>query len=283
MPKIVWEEIQKIEIPSVPQVALKVFKILEEPNVSLTKIEEVVIADQALAAKILKIANSAFYGLRRRVQVVKEAINLMGFKTLRDVVLMTAIKEVYKVFGIIEKNIWEHGVGVSLASGILTDFVQTIKKDEACIAGLLHDVGKIILNNNFPKEYANCMSIVNQNKIKFVEVERELFGMDHSEGGGMLAEKWGFSEDLKTVILNHHNIEYFKSCDDIHEKAILLIVALADSICTRLGVGYREPMPELIKDEQVIMRMLGFREENYSKVINLFIDNYANYLDTFMY
>lgn len=282
MPAIDKKDLQKIELPSVPQVALKVLKILEEPNVTLTKIEEVVMADQALTAKILKIANSAFYGLRRKVQVVTEAVNVMGFKTLRDIVLMTSIKEVYKVFGIIEKKIWEHGVGVSLASGILADFVPFIKKDEAYIAGLLHDVGKIILNNNFPKEYANCMSIVNQNKISFIQVERELFGIDHSEVGEMLAEKWGFSEDLKTVILNHHNLEYVKSCNDIHEKAILLIIALADSICTRLGVGYKDSMPELIKDEEVIMKILGFKEENYSNVIHLFIENYANYLDTFM-
>jgi len=275
-------ELKKIELPSVPHVALKLFNLLNIPNINLQEIEEVILSDQALTAKILKIANSAFYGLRRQIQLVNEAINVLGFKTLKDIVIIASIRDVYKVFGLIEKKIWEHGVGVSFASGILTDFVPIVKKDEANLAGLLHDVGKIIINNNFPQEYANCMNIVNQNKINFLEVERELFGFDHAEIGGMLAEKWGFADELKTVILNHHNLEYIKKCEDLHEKSLLLIVALADSICTRLGVGYKDSMPELIKDEPKIMSMLGLTERDYSNVVNLFIDSFANYLDSFM-
>jgi putative nucleotidyltransferase with HDIG domain len=275
-------ELKKIELPSVPHVALKLFNLLNIPNVNLQEIEEVILSDQALTAKILKIANSAFYGLRRQIQLVNEAINVLGFKTLKDIVIIASIRDVYKVFGLIEKKIWEHGVGVSFASGILTDFVSIVKKDEANIAGLLHDVGKIIINNNFPQEYANCMNIVNQNKINFLDVERELFGFDHAEAGGMLAEKWGFPDELKTVILNHHNLEYIKKCEDLHEKSLLLIVALADSICTRLGVGYKDSMPELIKDEPEIRSMLGLTERDYSNVVNLFIDSFANYLDSFM-
>jgi len=275
-------ELKKVELPSVPHVALKLLNLLNIPNINLQKIEEVILSDQALTAKILKIANSAFYGLRRQIQLVNEAINVLGFKTLKDIVIIASVRDVYKVFGLIEKKIWEHGVGVSFASGILTDFVPIVKKDEANLAGLLHDVGKIIINNNFPQEYANCMNIVNQNKINFLDVERELFGFDHAEAGGMLAEKWGFADELKTVILNHHNLEYIKKCEDLHEKSLLLIVALADSICTRLGVGYKDSMPELIKDEPKIMSMLGLTERDYSNVVNLFIDSFANYLDSFM-
>jgi len=275
-------ELKKVELPSVPHVALKLLNLLNIPNINLQKIEEVILSDQALTAKILKIANSAFYGLRRQIQLVNEAINVLGFKTLKDIVIIASVRDVYKVFGLIEKKIWEHGVGVSFASGILTDFVPIVKKDEANLAGLLHDVGKIIINNNFPQEYANCMNIVNQNKINFLDVERELFGFDHAEAGGMLAEKWGFADELKTVILNHHNLEYIKKCEDLHEKSLLLIVALADSICTRLGVGYKDSMPELIKDEPEIMSMLGLTERDYSNVVNLFIDSFANYLDSFM-
>ncbi len=276
------KQLYKIELPSVPHIAIKLYNMLADTSLDLQKVEEIILADQSLTAKILKIANSAFYGLRRKVHLVSEAINVLGFKTLRNIVLVASIREVYKVFGLIEKKIWEHGVGVSLVSGILTDLIPIIKKEEANLAGLLHDIGKIIINSNFPQDYVKCVNMVNREKIPFVDVERELFGFDHSEAGGMLAEKWGFSDELKTVILNHHSLEYIKKCEDLHEKSLLLIIALADSICTRLGVGYKDSMPELIKDEPEIMSMLGLSERDYSNVVNLFIDSFATYLDSFM-
>ncbi len=275
-------DLQKINIPSVPHVALKLLKMMGNRDINLSKIEEAVMVDQALTAKILKIANSAFYGLRRKIQSVSEAINVLGFRTLRDVILVASFTEMYKVFGLIEKKLWEHGVGVSLAAGILTNFITIVKNDEAILAGLLHDVGKIVINNNFPREYANCMNIVNRDKVNFIDVERELFGFDHAKVGGILAEKWGFAYNLEKVILYHHDINYIIKCSDLHDKYLLLIISLANSICTRLGVGYKDSMPELIKDEPIIRQMLGVSEKDYSDIVNLFIDSFANYLDNFM-
>lgn len=272
----------ELNIPAVPNIAFKVINLINDENVSLKKLEEIILADPALTAKILRIANSAFYGLRSRVTTIVEAINIMGFKTLKDVVIMASIKEIYKVFGLIEKMLWEHGVGVAVVAGILTDYVSVIKKDEANMAGLLHDIGKVVINNNFSKEYANCYRIVHEKKIPFEEVEKDFFGYDHCDVGGMLAEKWGFPESLKSAIVNHHNFDFTKDCEDFYEKSLLLVISLADSICTRLGVGFKESMPELLKNEKEIMDILGINEKDYSNIANMFIDSFPDYLESFM-
>jgi putative nucleotidyltransferase with HDIG domain len=276
------KNIINLNIPAVPHVALKIMSLLDDPYVSLKDLESLITADPSLSAKILKIANSAFYGLRNKVTLISDAINVMGFKTLKDIVLVASMREIYKVFGLIEKMLWEHGVGVSLAGSIITEYVPIVKKEEASLAGLMHDIGKIILNNNFPSDYVKCVNLVHQNNLTFIEVEREIFGFTHLEVGAVLAEKWGFSKELKTVILNHNNLDYIKNCSELYEKTLLLGINLADSICTRLGIGYKEPKPQLIKDEEEVISLLGLGEKKYSEIANRLIDTFPGYLDSFM-
>lgn len=271
-----------LNLPSVPHVAFKILNILDDPYVNLKKLEEIILADQSLAAKILKIANSAYYGMRNKVNLVSEALNIMGFRVLRDVVIVASLKEVYKVFGLIEKKLWEHGVGVSVAASIATEYVPIVKREEASLAGLIHDIGKIILNKNFPSKYADCINFVHTNQEAFEIVERRIFNITHLETGKLLADKWGFSEVLKTVIYNHSNMEYMESCQDIYEKTIILVINLADSICTRLGVGYKEPMPQLVKNEEKVLNLLRLNTNDYSEIVNKFIDQYPFYIDNLM-
>lgn len=275
-------KIVNLNLPSVPHVSMRVLNMLDDPYISLKKLEDLILADQSLTAKILKIANSAFYGLRRKVTLISDALNVIGFKTIRDVILVASIREVYKVFGLIEKKLWEHGVGVSVVGGIISEYIQLIKREEITLAGLMHDIGKIIINNNYPAEYAKCMNLVHTNNLTFREVEKELFGFTHTEVGALLADKWGFSSELKTVIGNHNNLDYIKNTQDLYEKSLLLGINLADSICTRLGIGYKEPMPQLVKDEEEIMSMLGLSKSNYSDIVNKFIDTFPQYLENFM-
>lgn len=274
--------ILSLNLPAVPNISVKVLNMLNDPYVNLKKLEELIMADQSLSAKILRIANSAFYGLRRRVTLIGDAINIMGFKTLRDVILVASIKESYKVFGLIEKKLWEHGVGVSVAAGIVAKKVPLVKKEEASLSGLIHDIGKIILNNNFPSEYASCMNLVHVNNLTFEEVESEIFNFTHKDVGALISDKWGFSDILKTVILNHGNLNYIKNCQDIYEKSLLLGISLADSICTRLGIGYKEPMPQLVKNEEEIMALIGLSSKDYSDTVNEFIDTFPQHLENYM-
>lgn len=263
------------DIPAVPIVAFKVLRLIENPNSTLEDIQKAITADQAMATKILKIANSAFYGARRSIDTISDAITIIGFNTVKNVVLAISTREVYKGFGLFEQKLWEHSLGVSIASGLMAGEISFVKREEAIVAGLLHDIGKAILNNSQPEKY----SIVNQavyEKIKpYAFFEKEVFGFDHSDVGYLLAEKWGFPELLCNVILKHHTWSSDESFSgDPFENLLCLIVALADALCVRLGVGYRISMLDLDLGEQILKGRLGIKEERYEEIIGIFKDIY---------
>lgn len=273
-------KLKNISLPNVPFVSFKAINLIEQETSNIKEIEEIISADQSLAAKILKIANSSFYGMRHNVNVIGEAIYILGFKTLKDVILATSVKDMYKVFGLIEKMLWEHSVGVSFAASIISPYVNKIKPDEAFLAGLLHDIGKVIINNNYPKEFVQCFRTVITENRRFHDVEEKIFGFNHTEVGYLLAEKWGFSKNLVSIIKDHHNTDKFKTDDD-YLKHLFLVITLADSMCIRLGVGYKEPMPQMPIEEKEVLAMLNMEEAIYSEIINKFIDTFPEYLESF--
>ncbi len=276
--------IKKLNLPTVPFIVTKALKLIEDGSSDLRELEKTISSDPALAVRVLKIANSAYYGLSRNISQINEAIYIIGLRTLKDILLTSALKDVYKVFGVIEKMLWEHSVGVAFASTIIGEYFKDINKEEIAIAGLVHDIGKIVINNNFPKEYVECLRTVLSNKVPVYEVEKEIFGFDHSEVGEIFAEKWGFSSNLIFFIKEHHNYGLLsKKIDDPKTYQAYLTLLLADSICTRLGVGYKEPMVELVTMEEKVLKEMNFDEYIYSKIVNQFIDNFAEYLDNFSF
>jgi putative nucleotidyltransferase with HDIG domain len=236
------------DIPSVPHVALKVINLIENPNTRLDDIQKAIMADQALTSRVLKIANSAFYGLRHNVETVSEAVAIIGFNTLKSIVLAAATREVYKRFGIIEQKLWEHSLGVSIAASVIARRTGRVKTEEAAIAGLLHDVGKVLMDNSQPERFSLLMERVYSDRVTFSSIEREYFGFGHAEAGCILAEKWGFPLILCDVIRDHHNCEV-NSGEDPYRDDLCRVISLADTICVRLGVGYRGPCRTLTSEK----------------------------------
>lgn len=262
-------------IPAVPMVAHKVLRLIENPISTMEEIQRAITADQAMATRILKIANSAFYGVRRDIDTVSEAITIIGFTTVKHIVLAVSTREVYKGFGPFEQKLWEHSLAVSVASGLIAGEITFLKREEAVIAGLLHDIGKAILNNNQPEKYSIVVQTVYDKLKSYASVEKEIFGFEHSEVGYLLAEKWGFPDVLCNVILKHHT---WSSGDSLtgkpYENSLCLVVSLADAFCVRLGVGYRTPLADLDLGEQTLRERLGIDEKRYYEIIDIFKDLY---------
>lgn len=176
------------DIPAVPMVAVKILRLIDNPRTMIDDLQRAIMADQGLATRVLKMANSAFYGVRHNVDTISEAIAIMGFNTIRNLTLAVATREVYKRFGLIEKKLWEHSLGVSIASGIIASMIPSVKNEEAVVAGLLHDVGKVIMNNAEPERFMVLTQRVYEERVTYHEVEEDIFGFTHAEAGHMLAE-----------------------------------------------------------------------------------------------
>ncbi|MGD1075161.1 MAG: HDOD domain-containing protein [Thermodesulfovibrionales bacterium] len=268
--------LKALDIPPVPMVALKVIRLIDQPNTSLDDLQRTVIADQALTSRILKIANSSFYGVSRNIDTISEAISIMGFKTLRTIILAASTREVYKRFGLTEQKLWEHSLGVSVAAGIIAADVPLLNNEEAVVAGLLHDIGKVIMNNSQPERFSLITQRINEDRVRFSSIELEVFGFTHAETGYLLSEKWGFPQLLSNIILHHHSCNSAAlTLGDPYAKTLCATVALADALCVRLGIGYRGPMADLDFGENRWKEVLGITEERFSEIVASFKSAYV--------
>lgn len=267
--------LQSYDIPAVPMVAVRILRLIDDPRTTIDDLQKAIMADQALATRVLKVANSAFYGVRQNVDTISEAIAIMGFNSIRNLTLAVATREVYKRFGLIEQKLWEHSLGVSIASGIIASLMPTIKNEEAVVAGLLHDVGKVIMNNAEPERFALLTQRVYEERVTYYDIEKDIFGFTHAEAGYLLAEKWGFPEVLCDVIRYHHESFGGLQDKDPYARMLCFTVAMADAICVRLGVGYRGPMADLDLHIDELGRILDIDEVRREEIIKRFKLSYV--------
>lgn len=268
--------LKAVDLPAVPMVAARVIQLIDNPNASLDDLQRSIVADQAMTSRILKIANSSFYGVRQNVDTLSEALSILGLKVTRLIVLAVATRGIYKRFGSVEQKLWEHSLGVSIAAGIVGSEIEHVRREEAVVAGLLHDVGKIVINNSFTDKITEIIKKVYETKMSSMNVEQEILGFNHTEVGFFLAEKWGFSDMLCQVILKHHSIEsvYIEHADP-YLVALCGTVALSDAICVRLGVGYIKPMPEIDLGIEKWIKVFNISEERLDKIIGIFKERYV--------
>lgn len=232
------------DIKVLPSIASKVVQVVNRGNSSAHDVTEVIEKDSAFTLRVLKIANSPLYGLKNEVRDVRHAVSLLGFTAVQSLVLAASTKALHKNSGILEQMMWDHSVGTAVAGRILCwagGFSGPVQ-DISFLAGLLHDVGKVIMNNETPNLYADVSAKVYNDKRSSVDVERELYSYDHSEVGAGVLEKWGLSPDLVEIVANHHQTQQpFSQMSHELAQTGTAIVNLADEICQYLGIGYREP------------------------------------------
>ena len=196
-------------IPTLPVVIEKITRLLNNPQTSAEEIGKAITTDQALAAKVLKLVNSAFYGFPGKISTITHAVVILGFATVKNVVLTASIfdafmKKTSDTPGFDMGKFWLHSIACGSASQCIARHIGYAGKEECFIAGLIHDVGKIILCNNLPVEF----ELVVQNTLKkeclFYESEKEVLHITHEEVGGIVAERWNLPENLRYAVRAHH-------------------------------------------------------------------------------
>ncbi len=228
------------DLPTIPSVAGRVIQLVSDPNISAEKLSEAIIVDQNLVARVLKIANSASYGCLRNVSSLNQAVTILGFSTLKNIVLAASIKGVHKRFGLAEKMLQEHSLGTAMTAHYFAKETSFKNQEEVFLAGLLHDIGKVVLNNNVPDKFSMVMEEVYNTGCTFTEMEKDVFGFTHAEVGRLVVKKWNLSQELEEVIRFHHEPERADK-NDPYVFQLTSIVNLADAMCHNLGIGLKEP------------------------------------------
>jgi len=223
--------IQENDFPPLPEVAWKVLEITSDLYRGTQALEEIISSDQALTARLLRIANSDVFGVQRAVVTVAEAAIVLGNRRLRSVVIAASLDGVLKKTPAGRLQ-WEHSLAVGLAARELAKEIGYADLDEAFVAGLMHDIGKNILDGQYPDSYGRVLELIAETGQETVEAERLVLGCDHCEAGQLLADVWNLSEPLAEVVRLHHTPEEAEV-----DSELCHIVHLADSIVVKLGIG----------------------------------------------
>lgn len=221
------------DLPATPHVARQVMAKTADPDVSAQDLKKVISADQQLAAKILRVANSSFYGGYRSVANLSDAIVLLGFKTIKNLVIASAVKSLCGSSGFVENLLWQHSVGSAIGSQIISRKIKFAQAEEAFLAGLMHDIGKVVFQMQAPDAMLEVtQQHYNDPEFDLARVEQERFGTGHADIGRQVVAKWHFPEAIEEAIACHHNPESAG-----HSQVLPHIVQLADALCHKLEIG----------------------------------------------
>ena len=230
------------ELEQLPHLAWKIMEISENPESSLAELERVVRNDPATASKILKIANSSFYGLQREVSDLPRAILILGLKTIRDLVIASAVLNLFRSPDPVSIRIWEHSVATAIGARLIGLEFEHAQVDEAFICGLLHDLGNQVLLKNLGQAYSDMLLETEGDEDERVVIEKQIFGFTHAQIGGELAKRWNLSPSLEKSLRYHHHFREVMWTDlDQNVKMVIAIVSLASKMAHALGLGSKAP------------------------------------------
>lgn len=246
--------------PSMSGKAVEVLKLVDDPNSTAAKIEELLRYDPAITANVLKLTNSAYFGLPAKIGSVRQAIVLLGWKRLGKLVMTSCVNAILDKpvlgYDLPSGELWRHSIAVSVAAELLAKELGIAANDEIYTAALLHDLGKLVLGN-YVKEDLQAIETAAGQGIPFQMAEREVLGTDHAEVGGRLLESWSFPDSLVQSVRWHHEPDGAKT-----PSAIIDLVHVANVLCLMIGIGVGreglryEPSPNATKRLGIKTRQL---------------------------
>lgn len=224
------------DLPALPEVVVRVMRMAEDPRSDAQGIARVIATDQAMAARVLKLANSAFYGLPRRVSTLSEAVVILGFRTIKNLAIAASTFELLnrEVAGywLQRGELWRHSLACAIGAQLIARRAQLPVSEEAFVAGLLHDIGKVAINLFVREQFDQIMERALQDRIPFVEAEQAILGFNHAMAGGLIAEKWNLPPQLVSVIKYHH-----QPSSSPDKDPMISVVHLADLLSITMGIG----------------------------------------------
>jgi HD-like signal output (HDOD) protein len=227
-------------IATLPEVTSKIIGVVEDPKSSAAALHKIVSHDPALVTRILKVVNSAFYGLPGQIGSIERAIVLLGLNAVKNIAVAASMGQLFRgaklCEGFTAKDLWRHCIAVGVLSREISRQMKLPMADEAFLAGMIHDMGILVSLQLWPEQLRNVCERARTSggAASFCEMEREMIGADHQQLGLALAEQWKFPRSCQLVAGNHHNPQTLGD----QSRMLVSIVAAADTICCQTKHGF---------------------------------------------
>ncbi|MCP4726633.1 MAG: HDOD domain-containing protein [bacterium] len=232
------EIVQSIKrLPTLPIIFEKILDTIDDPRSSAAELQETIKNDQSITAKVLNMANSAYYGYTKQVSDLTRAVVILGFDMVKNIALSVSVFNLFpsgeEDTGFDREQFWLHSIATGYLGKIIAEECRFYEPDKAFISCLLHDIGKVVLDCYFEKKYVDTVKIKNLQKTSLREAEEKVFGCSHTDVGYWLGEKWNFPEELLESIKNHHNPEISAK----RHSQLTHLTYLANIMCQEEEIG----------------------------------------------
>jgi len=245
------ERIKKVaqgvgDLPTLPTVVSKMIGLIDDQNASADTLARLISTDAALTARLLKRANAAYYGYQREISTVNMAIAVLGFGAVKDMGLWLSVFDTFKgadsaAAGFDAVKFWEHSAACGVAARMLSKSCASRHAGEAFVAGLLHDMGKMMLNRYFGADLVAVLKTAQSDGYDLDRAENEILGVGHGDVGAWLAENWNLPPIICDAVKHHH-----APWEAAVEPAFAATVTVADTLChlAKIGDSGRKVCPE---------------------------------------
>ena len=279
----ILKKIDRIEdLPTLPTIVLELNKYLRDPDTSIKTICDTIEKDQSITMKILKLVNSAFYGFKSKISDLRNAVALLGYNAVRNaIVSLSVINSFPKDVALMDFDItlfWKHSLAVAVTSKNIAQLSKKESPDNCFVGGLLHDTGKVILAQYFPRLFEAVWSTLQNEQISFYEAERKTLPIDHTKVGAHLAGKWQLPEGLVDAIRWHHEFQpELKSANFVRNIYLANFIVNAYDLDPELRLDLSQMHPDVVKFMMNMMEDIG---DWYSGLTDEIEAAYALFLET---
>ena len=278
------------DLPTISSVANEINIADKNDSLTAQSLGTIISRDPALTATVLKLANSAYYGMAREITTLERAVTILGFDTIKNLALSISVFHVFKSREgqlLDLKDLWYHSLGTGLAAKHLALHSPALTYDktlpeQAFICGILHDIGKIAFAQNLPAEMAEILKQTQRGSFSQHEIEKNILGFNHQKAGQAMAELWNFPEDYQTVIRMHHAPATVTINDNPKIAALVMAVYLGNKIAKALHLG-ESTDPHMAKVTPEDLRNLGINKQTLPEIVQEIKTEYAQCLEAWSY
>jgi putative nucleotidyltransferase with HDIG domain len=271
LPDKLIDKITSANIPSLPTILQDVARKLDDPDTDVRDIGKLLKNDPVLTTRILRLVNSSYFSLPNKVTDVQRAVTVLGFKRIRSLVFSTRIIDLFPAKGTEEFNLeifWSHALTTALAAEVVAEQVPGVSEEDAFLAGLLHDIGKILLAAYLPDIFAAWLQQLQSNPEQYpYEMEQQKMGADHGRIGAWFIKQWNMAPNVVTAVAFHHHPELaLNSAQAPNAQELAAVVHVADIIARGVGIGC-SPWDQVPPRNRQAWRLLNILPDQFDDLI----------------